>query len=242
MSCALGVVNAQDDESKPSLVNAPISRIYTPTGFDDNDNAQVIVEGEFENTCFKVGPVRLKVNREDQVVQFQLMAIQYKGTCLQVKTPFIKTIDLGILPEGKYKVVSVGKSSEPAVLGIRHTESRMADDFLYAPVDAALIRNTEQGERRILTISGTLPNTCMKFGTDQNTIIAKQTTKDIIEVLPVVDMYEGACLDVMVPFTKAVVLPDDIPTGKYLIHIRTLNGQSYNRVDFVGQDPSVRRR
>lgn len=222
------------DESSPTLVNAPITQVYTPMRFDDNDNAQIIVEGEFPNTCFKVGPAKLKVNREEQKVQFQLMAIKYSGPCLQIQTPYIKVIDLGILPEGKYEIISVGKSSPAAVLSVHHTDSKMADDFLYAPVDAAFVRKAEGGERRVLTVAGTFPNSCMKFSDDVNSLLAHATNKNIIEVLPIVEMEKGACLQVNIPFTRSVTLEDNIKPGKYLIHIRTLNGQSFNKVDFIG--------
>lgn len=229
---------ADDDSTQPSLVNAPVTNVYTPSGFDDNDNAQVVVEGEFQNTCYKVGPVRLKVDREEQKIQFQLMALKYSGPCLEVRTPFIKVVDLGILPEGKYSVSSVGKASRPAALSIHHTESKMADDFLYAPVDSGFVRKNDAGDRRILTLTGAFPNSCMKFSEEENTVLVKRVG-NILEVLPIVQMQKGNCLTVMVPFTKSVFLSDEIPTGKYLVHIRTLNGQSYNKVDFIGSDPVV---
>lgn len=230
-------VNAQDD-GQPVMVNAPITAVYAPMGFDDNDNSQVIVEGEFPNTCYKVGPARVKAIRDEQKVVFQVMAIKYQGICLEVRTPFIKVVDVGILPEGRYQVASAGSAVQPTVLNIHHTESRMADDYLYAPIDAAFVHKSDTGDRRILTLTGAFPNSCMQFSADQNSVIARRTSKNIIEVLPVVEMKSGPCLSVMVPFAKSIMLNEEIPTGKYLVHIRTLNGQSYNKIDFVGADPT----
>lgn len=235
--CATISTYAQEASIQPTLVNANITTVYTPVGFDDNDNAQIIVEGELPNTCYKVGPSRVRVDRDNQVIQFQQLVFRYNGLCLEVKTPFVKTIDIGVLPEGRYQVVSVNKEIKPAILGVHHTENRMPDEFIYAPVDAAVIRKDDLGGRRILMITGAFPNSCMKFPEETNSVIAKMTGKNIIEVLPIVQMDKGPCLNVMVPFGKSVVLNGDIPTGKYLLYIRTLNGQSYTKLDFIGDDP-----
>lgn len=233
-------VVAQDGDLAPTLIAASISRIYTPTGFDDNDNTQIIVEGEFPSTCYKLGPARVNVNVDEATVTVSLKAYYYQGMCLQVKTPYLKAIDLGILPEGTFKVQAIGATKVEAALSIHHTDSKQADDYLYAPVDAVFIQKNEAGDRRNLFLIGSFTNSCMKFSSEQNSVVIKPTKRGLLEVLPVVEMKEGPCLDVMVPFTKVVEIDESIPSGKYLFHVRTLNGHSYNKIDYVGQNPATK--
>ncbi len=46
---------------QPTTVDVPIRKAYLPKGFDNNDNVQLIVEGEFRNSCYKVGATRVEV-------------------------------------------------------------------------------------------------------------------------------------------------------------------------------------
>ena len=33
------------------LVQAPIDKVFVPLGFDDNDKVELIIHGQFPNTC-----------------------------------------------------------------------------------------------------------------------------------------------------------------------------------------------
>ena len=45
--------SADSQSFHPSQVDVSLGTAYVPDGFDSNDNVQVVVEGEFMNTCFR---------------------------------------------------------------------------------------------------------------------------------------------------------------------------------------------
>lgn len=229
---------ADPETSRPQIVDAPITAVHTPSQFDDNDVAQFIIEGEFPNTCYSVGRVIVRAGREELeqgIITFHLEALRStKDKCLEVKTPFLKVVDLGILPAGAYSVVQLKNMKKRATLNVAPAKNNSkVDNFNYAPVDAAYLREDALGFRRVLVLIGTFTNSCMKFSDEVPVFRANDSTR-VLEVLPIVEMKQNQlCLEVLRPFFKTIDLPEDIPSGRYLFHIRTMNGNSINKMDTI---------
>jgi hypothetical protein len=230
---------AQANES-PTIVEVKGHTTYTPMGFDDNDVAQIVVEGSFKNSCYRLKEVKTYRISEDQV-GFRVFAYKYSGSCLQIITPFFETVDVGILGQGEYEVYNLFKGeghyqgrlhvSEAATPGKR-------DEFEYAPVNSIRVMHRRGYEnQRAVMLFGNFPNTCLKF-IDQK-LPMRRTTNNVIEVLPVMKKLQNdSCKQTPVPFAKVVYIPDDIPEGKYLFHIRTMDGTSFNMIDYLkSSDP-----
>src|SRR4051812_16291397 len=96
-----GVANAA---TAPQLVPIEIQSAYLPAGFDSNDKVQVVVDGWFPNSCYKVGPYKLTVDPSNHRVMVQQFAYKYSGICLEVMTPFYQVIDVGLLNSSVYNV------------------------------------------------------------------------------------------------------------------------------------------
>lgn len=225
------------DPTQPERVDAPITAVHTPSALDDNDVAQFIIEGEFPNTCYTVGRVLVRARTEDLemgAIQFHLEALKTKRqNCLEVKTPYLKTVDLGILPPGQFQIVSMKDQRARAVLNIVKAENRQqVDNYNYAPVDAMYIRDDALGFRRLVVLIGSFTNSCMKFASAVP--VYRAPNSKVIEILPIVEMKKDQlCLDVLIPFFQAVEVPEDMASGKYLFHVRTMNGNSLNKVDTI---------
>jgi hypothetical protein len=218
-----------DGFPKPTLVNVPLEHVFMPSGFDDNDNAQIVIHGEFPSTCYKAAKPQVRVDRKSHTIAISARAYVYTGCfCAEVMVPFSQTIDLGVLGDGEQRIVELddkGKLRKERFMNISRSMSSAPDDFLYAPVKQVIVDRTVSPAGLILT--GTFPNDCMTLGKVK--VLTRK--KDIIEVLPIADYAENRkCKAVSRPFVHRIRLKSE-PTGDVLIHVRALNGQSLNQVE-----------
>lgn len=214
-----------------------IKEVYVPIGFDNNDLVQLIVEVEFSDTCQEIGRAMVLPHEDNHfVLQLYVEAHRRDGFCLQVINRQIKVVDVGVLPEGQYEIRSYRKLHRRfSDLRVREAKTAKIDDNVYAPVDSLIIQKDSLGVRRVLTLSGTFTNTCL----DVEKVIVAKTRKNLIEVLPIVSMRNDIpCVSKDVPFLVSQVIPEfegerRITSGRYLFHVRTMNGGSFNKTDFL---------
>lgn len=82
-------------------VTIGISGAYVPAGFDSFSDAYVIVNGVFQNGCYKWK--RSEINNIDSHThEVRSVASVSQGMCLMVLVPFQKEVKLGTLSEGKH--------------------------------------------------------------------------------------------------------------------------------------------
>jgi hypothetical protein len=223
----LGSSAALAESLKPALVLQPTENVFAPLGFDDNDNVQLVLYGNLSDTCHKAGPVKTRIDREAKTIYISNHSYYYTGCwCADVLVPFTSTVNLGIVAAGNYNVVlekEDGGFEKMAELPITIARSNSPDDYLYAPVDHVQF-NAKQGAREI-TISGTFQSSCMTL----NNVKVTYRPNHVIEILPIADMAESGCRPEARPFESTIKVRDDVH-GRALIHVRSLNGQSINRV------------
>ncbi|MBI3555961.1 MAG: hypothetical protein HY074_06845 [Deltaproteobacteria bacterium] len=211
---------------QPAMVDVVPDHVFVPLGFDDNDNAQIVLDGALTDTCYKMGPTKARVDHEAHKIFVRQHAFYYPGGwCAEVRIPYVQVVDLGILKAGQYEVLieqADHAAKSLASLPIAFSSTASPDDYLYAPVSEAHLDRASTG----LILGGTFTNACMAF----KRTLRNVRTNNVIEVLPIVDMERGvSCAQVSNDF-KIVVPLQDVPHGRYLVHIRSLNGQSINRV------------
>lgn len=220
---------------QPALIAVTPDHVFAPLGFDDNDNAQIVLDGELPDTCHKVGPATFKIDEVSQRIYVQQQAYYYPGAwCAQVRVPYVQTLNLGLLRAGEYEIVTQrddGTLISVSSLPVAAATTASPDDHLYAPItDVFLEKSLGTLEGRdvfyTLYVSGSFNNSCMKFKE------VKMLVRDnnVIEILPLVEMDKtGGCTQLLTEFNVGVSLKG-ISKGRHLIHIRSLNGQSINRV------------
>ncbi len=224
------------DSHRPALVEASVSTVYAPGGFDDNDNIQVVIEGIFPNTCYKSGPSKVFVAGERiQIVQ---QAYYYDGHCFQMMVPYERVIDIGILKAQNYSIFVADEVSPSAFLPVKEAKNDKTDDYLYAPVKKAELVSKNP---YILQLMGIFPNETMQI----DHVVVNQPLNHVIDVLPIAtvdetkrsgnDSTSSDSAQTPVPFTHAVDLSGIQAgiqeSGRFLIHIRSLNGQSVNLIE-----------
>ena len=221
---------------QPATVDVAPDRVFTPLGFDDNDNAQIVLDGSLPDTCYKLGPTRIRVDHEAHKIFLRQQAFYYPGGwCAEVRIPYVQTVDLGILKSGQYdiQVEQEGQKAKSfASLPVAIATTSSPDDFLYAPITEAHLERAPVGMDAskppftTLVLNGYFTSSCMVF----QRVKMNVRTNNVIEVLPIVNMERATnCAQVTNEFSIQVSLKE-IPTGRYLIHVRSLNGQSINRI------------
>ena len=221
--CTTSVMAAGSDRP---VVAVAAEHLFVPTGFDDNDTTEVVVAGILPNACYSSVKGELVVDQQNKVITVTPKARIASGPCLQVVVPFSTVFEVGILAMGSYKVKVAGSDLE-RTLTIAESSSAGPDDELYASVDNAYVSDIPAQNRRVIVIEGVYTNTCMRW--DRTEIIHK--APDVVEVMPIVKMVDGpACSQVLMPFKGVAVDLPALKEGRYLLHVRSMNGTSLNRV------------
>ena len=218
------LATAQPDDG---FIYMPAERVFIPTGFDDNDQVEIVVDGMLPSSCYEVVAGDWALNPDDRSVTLYPKAIERTGgLCMPVLVPFTQVFNLGVLPMGDYEIKVDGVDTKS--LGIAEASNSGPDDVIYASIDNAyVLEYPAQGEHRIL-LEGNYTSTCMFW--DKVELIVNDPS--VIEVLPTVRVEDRPdCEDRIVPFKGiSVELPDLVGEGRYLLHVRSMNGNSVNRV------------
>jgi hypothetical protein len=104
-----------------------------------------------------------------------------------------------------------------------------------------IVQEDEDGKRKVLTLAGTFTNSCLYI----DKILIARTRPGLIEVLPMLpkeeDIPKVGCEEEDTPFIVHQVIPNQegerrITNGRYLFHVRTMNGGSFNKIDYIVVD------
>ena len=227
---AFGSVATNLHALPPKEVYAPVEKIFIAPGFDDNDNVQVSLFGNFTDTCYRVGPTGHSVDHQNREIKIWAKAYDYSSrefVCLDVLTPFLLNISVGLLQEGTYTVKVVGLNiSQP--LNIAHSTTDSPDEYLYAPVTHTKISTLPNGMQKV-AFSGQfqrLINGCMKLKETKFEI----TSNNILVVLPIAEVIEDnkQCVGVPIDFDGEISFHAFTDVG--LLHVRVANGNSQTQL------------
>lgn len=209
-----------DVESR--LVDVKIQNLFVPYGYDDNDEVVVILDGYLPDTCFKLATT--EVTQDAGKIIITQKAREYSGNCFDVTVPFTTTVKLGVLAKGDY-AVSVNRGTLSEQLGVKEATKAGPDDYLYAPVEAARV----EGGSAVL--QGRFTNNCLKLDS-----VKLSHTGKTVQVLPIMSLLTAtqaghACETGEFNFSHSVRLQDlKLDSGRHLLHVRSLDGQSVNTV------------
>lgn len=220
----LFVVSYANADVFPKVVNTTFQAGYMPVGFDNNDNVQLVAEGVFSNTCYKPGSVKTVVSEQEKTIYLYPRAYKYDGVCLQMTVPWTKEIDLGLLKSGTYKIVNVSGKDRKLLgeLPVTAATNNDADDYLYAPVSQAMYE-THEGFH-FVRVTGDFPQTCLKMKE-----IVVRVQNNTLVVQPIAEKTNEVCETKTVHYSQLAEVKDVKP-GRYLLHVRSLNGKSINNI------------
>jgi len=195
-------------------------KLYVASGFDNNDMVELTVVGTLPNSCYR-NPA-FEIEKKDKKFTIRLFAnyVPLTSGCRDVSMAYTEIINFGMMYPGKYEISLVNKNNtESKKLIIQPALSQLVDDFLYGNVSGIV----ENDANREIELIGANPVNCLVFDkmiTDvQNSIIVlRPQFKEV-----------GTCENKSTPFKIKYTVPflDDQPQG-ILLHVRVMNGRSYN--------------
>ena len=206
------------------------SKVYVPSGFDDNDTSQIVIEGSYPDTCHKVGPTIVTPNSTENKIVIEDQGYYHpQDMCAMMIVPYTKVVDLNVLAAGEYKIYFkdyLGVDHYSTTIKINQSENAGPDDYLYAPISEIFTESAVPGDTKVLVLRGSFTNTCMSFKETK----VLNTSPQVMVVLPLAEYKDnGNCQKEDRPFEEKIIL-DNHQKGKSLLHVRTMNGGSLNLV------------
>lgn len=216
---ALGVVQA----SVPVEVMVPIDHVYSPAGFDSNDNSQVIISGYLPNLCHKAPKAMVEIKNNH--IDIKVISLRYDSSnpyCPEMIVPFVEAVDIGVMDKGVYDIVVNGRSiyEERASLAIDEAISDAVDEHVYADVEYI----DKSAGSRMVVLKGYNPSDC--FVLDEIEVMDNE--KDVYSIKPKMKQVSDFCARKMVPFEYEMDVPDKLKADQVLLHVRSIKGRSVN--------------
>ena len=204
--------------------NIPVDHVFTPSGFDSNDNTEIVVTGFLPNLCYKVPKSTVSVKAGKISVSVKAIVNQAgMGFCADVIVPFIEYVNIGTLDKGQYQIVVNEKSNWEKKSNITITEatSRNIDEAVYANVSE--IATPDEGSRKVI-LKGYNPSDCFQL----KEIVILDNGVDTYSVLPIMKQVKTFCPKKMMPFAYEFQVPEKLDAAKILLHVRVMDGRSVN--------------
>ena len=208
----------------PVIKGIPADHVYAPKGFDTNDeDVQVIVTGFLPNLCYKSPRSRVEIVGNTLNIHMEARFWQITSAeCAQVIVPYLEVVSLGTLKAGTYDI-KVNEETPTFLqnsIEITPAAGVTIDDHIYAAVQKV---EAQENSRKI-TLSGVNPGSCLAL--DEIKYISNG--KDTYSVLPILKQVSQDCSGAGTPFSYESEVPVDIKTDTLLLHIRVMQGDSFN--------------
>jgi hypothetical protein len=227
----LVVIQSLEGVSPPSRKAVPATQVFVPSGYDDNDEVVIVVEGYLTSTCQQIRSA--KVSPLGNAFEVTPMTESHGTICDPLRTAYTLNVILNPdrpLEEGDYEVHVLGTKGkvlkEP--LHIDHAVGPGVDNALYAPIDNVEVGMLSGGKMRAV-IEGRFQNTCRAVRVLLSTKNGK-TYELRPEVLKLTQDRNGApCAEKEWRFNAYADFDEPLP-GRYLMHVRSQNGRALNQV------------
>lgn len=94
-------VKSSAEEIPQKEMAVGINSVYIPAGFDSGSDAYVVVNGIFQNSCYKWKRAEI-TNKDNFTHEVKNIATVSQGMCLMVLVPFQKEVRLGQMATGSH--------------------------------------------------------------------------------------------------------------------------------------------
>lgn len=221
LALALFCINAS--ASTPVAIELPVEHIYSPSGFHDHEETEVIISGHLPNLCHQSPKTEVRV--KGKTIEIKVTALHYEPGnpfCANVLVPFIETVQVGVLDKGDYKIVVNPKSvfTKKSAITVEERDFDAIDDIVFANV----YQIEKMGMTETILLKGYNPSDC--FVLDK--IDYKHNGKDTYSIYPKMKQISDFCPRKLVPFVYKYEVPKDLSFPKVLLHVKAMDGRSIN--------------
>ncbi len=224
-------------------VEIPLQGAFAPSrGYDDNDMVEVVLHGNLPNSCYRLAESAFERGNGHALRVRQFAIMSNLGRCfdkdampahLKMAVPFTTVVRVGRLELGSYQIAYDAGEGAPRTraFGVAHASALTVDDLPYAPVSTIATREYWSALQEVqVSLSGTLTSDCVELAP----IVPFERLGDVFVVLPLVRPVSPApaaalCELAYRPFQTTISLGRLAP-GQYLIHVRSMAGNSVNKV------------
>lgn len=225
----LAATSASSIESRTVEVPASIQEVFVPVGFDDNDNVELTLRIQYPNTCYREGEISKRIDHEKKKIHIKATSEYedsvYCGLMLVFAT---ETISLGRLDSGSYELVLDAKYKKQEVtrIEVAKANNEGPDDFNYLPISNVYL---DHNDEQMLVLEGYYQ---IAEGVDQCYVVDEVELHEqdrILLVLPKARFESCEGLQGVRKVRVSVDVGDKLKDGK-LIHVRSANGKSLNKI------------
>ncbi len=206
----------------PVLRKVPVEQIYTPMGFDSNDDTQIVVSGYLPSVCYQ--SPKTVVKRVGKKIEVSVWAYFRKDlVCIEMLVPYMEVISLGVIKSGEYEVTSTNPTGEiHSSFDVTPSRSPAVDQYIYANLDTIV---SFDGSQKV-TLMGYNPSDC--YVLDEVKVVFNG--HNAYSILPIMKQIRDHCPRKMTPMSFQVQLPDPMTQDPVLLHVRVMNGKSINQI------------
>lgn len=230
MLCLLSVSAARAaTNALPEEVDVAVREVFAPQGFDDNDEITLVIDGFLPDPCHQLIRPHVAIDEQGRSITVGARARRYKGACPDVIVPYTQEIHLGRLSAGDFRVASKDGALHNALV-VKRSTNPGPDDYLYAPIDNARVEYPSPS-RWIAVLEGRFTSPCLAI--DETRVLVTGKTIQVLPIMRVMTQEEAGepCrVTEEIPFRVEAEIPYLPTDGRYLLHVRSLNGQAVNEV------------
>lgn len=232
-------INAYADHT----VEAKVNHVFiAPTGYDSNDNVLVVLDGTLPNQCQQVIDTDIRFDEPNKTFYIrQIAKVRASRECHSENLPrhlglpgtFSKEVSLGLLTPGEYKISFRGESGwHSRNFTITEAQTDDTDDEIYAPVSNFFVPEMIDERQEVqIVLTGVIGSRCLGWKD-----VAIDRFDDIIVIKPKMQIVSTKfCSLTPWPLEKIVNL-GKIKPGRYMVHVRSMNGQGQSRLFTVTPD------
>jgi hypothetical protein len=251
LGLALGLISLSpaiaDSPGGPDTtrVEVPVLALLTPSyGYEEKNNIEVILWGKLPNQCYTLSQSDVARADGSSTLWLRQYAIHdTSGVCADestmpdhMKVPVQYTVDVSVghLAAGTYTFQYADSAAkvQSRTMQVAPNVTPTVDTLPYAAVTAAIAPDVLNGAKHLkVRVTGVLNSTCTKL--DPNIKILREN--DVFVLMPTISVIPGAtCGEIMDPFGQDVDLGTTFP-GPHLIHVRSMNGKSVNKVVLISR-------
>lgn len=212
-------------------VPTPVTQILAPSGFTEADNAVVVLNGFFPNTCYEVKSYQTFVDTKQKEIIIDAKSTTDENALCALRTvPFSQLVELGPLAPGEYKVSLANNADLGSTSLVISPREFVEDEPDFAYVREAKFEIDADG-RQFLNLSGDFPFTFVGCALMGN-IGIQQIDEKMLIVEPTLKLHSSreGCENWSPRFSVRVELHDRLPAGPGVLFVKSADGKSLVRI------------